>query len=108
MSIGRRPLWQQLVVVWLCAVLLSALLLRFDLRRPYKFFWLIPYPTWRTAIPIVVQFFRLRPLSATAVLGVPVAALLVSLALAIGAFARPHAPGRPASSSHSREQSNDR
>ena len=84
----QRPLWQQLVVVWFCAVLLSALLLRFELRRPYKFYWLIPAPSWRSVTPIVMQFFRLRPLSATAVVGVPVAALIVSLALAVGAFAQ--------------------
>jgi hypothetical protein len=94
--------------VWLCAVLLSALLLRFDLRRPYKFFWLIPYPSWRTVTPSVLQFFRLRPLSATAVVGIPVAALLLSLVLAVGEFARSRAPGGPASSSLSRAQSNDR
>jgi hypothetical protein len=104
----QRPLWQQLAGVWLGAVLLSALLLRLDLRRPYKFFWLIPYPSWRTITPMVVQFFRVRPVSATAVIGIPVAALIVSLALVGGAIARSRAPGGAAGLSVSREQSNDR
>ena len=103
-----RPLWQQLAVVWLGAVLLSALILRLELRRPYKFFWLIPYPSWRTVTPMIVQFFRLRPLSATAVIGVPVAALIVSLALAGNVFARSRAAGGAAALNVSREQSNDR
>jgi hypothetical protein len=77
----QRPLWQELAIVWLAAVLLSAMLLRLDTRRPYKFFWLIPYPDWRLVTPAVVQIFRMRPLSATAVIGIPVAALIISLAL---------------------------
>ena len=104
----QRRLWQQLLLVWAGAVLLSALLLRFELRCPYKFFWLIPYPSWRTVTPMVVQFFRLRPLSATAVIGVPVAALSASLALAGNAFARSRAAGGAAALSVSHEQSNDR
>ena len=104
----QGPLWQQLVVVWLGAVLLAALLLRFEPRRPYKFFWLIPYPSWRTITPMILQFFRLRPLSATAVIGVPLAALIVSLGLVGSAFARSRALGEPVRSSVPREQSNDR
>ena len=94
--------------MWLGALLLSAVLLRLDLRRPYKFFWLIPYPSWRTVTPMVMQFFRLRPLSATAVIGVPVAAFIVSLALGATAFARSRAPDGAGRMSISREQSNDR
>ena len=90
MSMLERPLWQQLVLVWLGAALLAALLLRRDPRRAGKFFWLIPYPNWRTVTPMVVQFFRARPLSATAVIGVPAAALIVSLALIGRALTRSH------------------
>ena len=104
----QRPLWRQLVVVWGSAVLLAALLLLVELRRPYKFFWLIPDPSWRAVTPIVVQFFRLRPVSATAVIGVPVAAAIVSLALMRAAFTRTHAMGGATGWSVSREQSNDR
>ena len=94
--------------MWAGAVLLSALLPRFELRRPYKFVWLIPDPSWRTITPMVVQFFRLRPLSATAVIGVPVVALIVSLVLVGAALTRTRALGAATGASVSREQSNDR
>ena len=104
----QHPLWKQLAVVWLGAVLLSSLLLRLELRRPYKFFWLIPYPSWRTVTSMIVQFFRRRPLSATAVIGVPAAAMVVSLALIGIAAARSRTPDNASGVSVSREQSNDR
>jgi formate-dependent nitrite reductase membrane component NrfD len=78
-----KPLWLQLLWLWLGAVLLAALLLAIDLQRPWKFFWLIPYPNPRLLLAAAVGFFRIRPLSATAVVGVPVVAILLTLGLCI-------------------------
>lgn len=104
----QRPLWQQIAVVWLGAVLLSSLLLRLEPRAPYKRFWLIPNLSWRTVTSIIVQFLRLRPLSATALIGVPAAALIVSLALVSVAVGRSRAPRRTSGFSLSHERSNGR
>ena len=83
MSFSKAPLWQQLSVVWSVALLLAAAILWFETRQPYKFFWLIPYPAWRTLWPAVVEFFQTRPLLAFALVGIPVVTILATLALCV-------------------------
>ena len=60
---------------------LAVLLLWLDSRDPYKFFWLIPYPSWRAWGPVVLELFRTRPLVATAVIAIPSVAIMATLAL---------------------------
>ena len=78
-----KSLRLQLAVVWGTAVLLAFVLLWLDSREPYKFFWLIPYPSWRAWAPVIPELFRTRPLIATAVIAVPVVTMLVTLALSV-------------------------
>ena len=81
MSAMRTPLWQQLLGIWFGAILLSGLLIWLDLQRAERFIWLFPYPSWRHVGSIVGNLFRLRPVLATALFGVPAIALLASLGL---------------------------
>ena len=83
----RTPLWQQLLGIWGAALLLSVLLVWLDTQRAEKFFWLFPYPSWRRIGPIVRDLFRLRPLLATALFGVPGLALLATVALCVARLA---------------------
>lgn len=78
------PLWKQLVVVWAGALALAVTLLVADLwfARPREYFWLLPYPTRiRDVLGLAGQIFRARPLTASAIVGVPVVAVLTSVAL---------------------------
>jgi hypothetical protein len=84
MLIRLGPLWRQLTVVWLTAVVLVAVLLALQFGgAPTKFFWLIPYPTWRTAPWMVLGLFRMAPL-----LGSAVTILTVAVLLTVGLCAR--------------------
>lgn len=83
----RTPLWQQLLGIWFGAILLSVLLVWLDMHRAEKFFWLFPYPSWRRIGSIVGDLFRIRPLLATALFGVPAIALLVTLGLCVARLA---------------------
>ena len=76
-----RGLLLPLAVLWIAGPALSALLLWIELRRAGKFFVLVPYPTWRTIVPLVGQLFAQRPLVAIAVVVVPVATLAATVAL---------------------------
>jgi hypothetical protein len=77
MSIQLAPLWRQLAIVWLTAVVLAALLLALQFGgAPTKFFWLVPYPTWRTAPWMALGLFRAAPLFGSALAVVALAALL--------------------------------
>jgi hypothetical protein len=81
MTFLRLTLWRQLVTLWGVTIFLAALLTWYDTRRP--FFWLVPYPTWRMIRPMIVEFFHVRPILATAMIGLPALALLASIALCI-------------------------
>lgn len=60
---GRTPLWRQLAVVWGGALVLSAALLFVGSRRPYEFFWLLPYPaSLASAWTTFAAVFREQPL----------------------------------------------
>ena len=87
---SQRGILFPLAVVWIAGVSLSALLLWIDLRRPWKFFWLLPYPTWRTVVPtavqLVAQLFAQRPLAAIAVVVIPLATLAATVALFVAAL----------------------
>ena len=87
MSFSKAPLWQQLLVVWSLALLSGAAILWFKTRQPYKFFWLIPYPAWRTLWPTVVEFFRVQPLLAFALVGLPVLTVVATLTLCVARLA---------------------
>jgi hypothetical protein len=81
MSCARVPLSQQLIGLWSSAIALAAGLAWLDQRRADKFVWLVPPPEWRRARPLVVELFRVRPIVAVALVGVPLAALLASVVL---------------------------
>ena len=81
MAFSQAPLWQQLLVLWSAALMLVAILLWVESRRTFKFFWLIPYPTWRALGRVMIELFRIRPLLATAIFGIPAATLIGTLAL---------------------------
>ncbi len=84
MLIRLAPLWRRLVVVWLTAIILFAVLLALQFGgAPTKFFWLIPYPTWRTAPWMVLGLFRTAPL-----LGSALTVLAVGAFLTVGLCAR--------------------
>jgi hypothetical protein len=83
MAFIHRALWQQLAFLWLGAILVAALLLLLDLRRPFAFFWLVPYPDWRLVWTGVFELFRVRPLTATAILAIPMGALLGTIGLCV-------------------------
>jgi hypothetical protein len=83
MAFMHRALWQQLAFLWLSAIIVAALLLLIDLRQPYKFFWLIPYPNWRFVWTGVLELFRVRPLAATAILAIPMVALVGTIGLCL-------------------------
>jgi len=81
----RRPLWKQLLVVWAAALALALLLLALDgwFTRPVKFFWLIPYQSdLRGWLRVLWPTFRSKPLTVGALVLVPAAALLATLAAA--------------------------
>jgi hypothetical protein len=87
MWFSSAPLWQQLLAVWSLSLLVAAGIVWFETRQPYRFFWLLPYPTWRSVWPVVIELFRLRPLLAFAVIGIPVLAAIVTLALCLAHLA---------------------
>ncbi len=87
MPFSKAPLWQQLLVVWSVALLMIAVILWFETRQPYKVFWLVPYPAWRTLWPAVVELFRIRPLLAVALVGIPLVTILTTLALCVARLA---------------------
>ena len=78
----------QLAVLWAAAVSLAVLLLWIDSRDPYKFFWLMPYPSWRAWGPIIPELFRARPLAATAVIAIPTVAIVTTLGLWVARLPR--------------------
>jgi hypothetical protein len=84
MWLSDTPLWQQLLILWGVAFAVIAALLWLDLRRPYDFFLLLPYPTWRIWVwwPTIAELFRMRPMLAIAV-AIPIVATLGSLALCV-------------------------
>ena len=61
--------------------MLDVLLLWLQFRRPFKFFWLIPYPNWRLVWPSVVTLCREYPLLGAALIGVPLASVVITLVL---------------------------
>jgi hypothetical protein len=80
------PVWKQLGLVWGAAIALASFLLLLDrvVNGPWQFFWLIPYPTLEVLPAYAaasVDFFRLRPLVATALLAIPLSALITTFAL---------------------------
>lgn len=77
----RAPLWRQLATLWVSALVLDALILWLQFRRPFKFFWMIPYPGWRHVWPSVIGMFREYPLLVLGTVGVPVLAILLTIAL---------------------------
>lgn len=83
MSIWRAPLWKQLAAVWLGALVLEVILLGLQYRRPFKIFWLIPYPSWRLVWPSVVGLFREYPLLGAALVGVPLLTIGITLVLSL-------------------------
>lgn len=76
------PLWKQLLILWGVALAVTAALLWLELHRPYNFFVLLPYPTWRIWVwwPVIAELCRARPMLAIAV-AIPIVATLASLAL---------------------------
>jgi hypothetical protein len=81
MSFSQAPLWQQLLMLWSVALLLCGILLWVESRRTFKFFWLVPYPSLRALGRVVMELFRIRPLLATAIFGIPAATFLGTVAL---------------------------
>ena len=85
----RAPLWQPLAVLWSATALAASILIWADLRRPFKFLGIIPYPP---SAPVVwelgVTAFRTRPVLATGVVAVPVLALMATVALCVARGAR--------------------
>lgn len=77
----RAPLWRQLATLWLSALVLDALLLWLQFRRPFKFLWIIPYPGWRLVWESIVGIFREYPLLVLGLLAVPLVAILLTIAL---------------------------
>ena len=70
---------KQLGLFWLGAVALAALLVGLGSlswpRGPWKFFWLLPYPSrWEVAWHLVRAAFTQRPLEATGLIAVPLLA----------------------------------
>jgi hypothetical protein len=57
------------------------LLLWLQFRRPFKFLWIIPYPAWRNVWPSIVGMFREQPLLVLGIVGAPVLAILLTIAL---------------------------
>lgn len=92
MAFLHRALWQQLAFLWLGAILVAALLLLLDLRQPFTFFWLIPYPDWRLVGTGVLELFRVRPLTATAILAIPMGALVGTIGLCVAKLPPSHRP----------------
>ena len=87
MSLLRAPLWQQLLLLWGAALLIASVLLWAETRQPYKFYWLVPYPSWRAWAPIIGELVPVRPLLAMALVGIPAVATLASLALCLARLA---------------------
>src|SRR6476620_3948078 len=84
MSFMRWPLWQQLMVVWLGVGAVAAVLLWNGTRRPWKFFYILPTASfWRAVPTLVVLLFRTRPVVATAVVALPLAGIVATLALLV-------------------------
>ncbi|AHG92900.1 hypothetical protein J421_5365 (plasmid) [Gemmatirosa kalamazoonensis] len=100
MSFQPAPLWKQLAALWVVTVALDVGLLWLQLHRLGKFYWLIPYPTWRLLWPDWGALFRAAPflgmvlilsllaLGATLALCAPAAASLVHRARPRGKQAR--------------------
>ena len=90
--IRNAPLWVQLLCVWGAAVVLALVLLALDgwFSRPFKFYWLIPYPApgLRGWIALLWPALRHRPLSAGGLLLVPTLAVLLTLGLLAARLAR--------------------
>jgi hypothetical protein len=82
---------KQLALFWLAAAFASATLVALGavlMPEPHKFFWLLPAPSGplgaaRLAIDVVWHFFSVRPFETTALVGVPAAALAVTIAWAL-------------------------
>ncbi len=80
--------WPQLLRFWLGSLVLAVALLVAHWRgRPFRFFWIVPYPAdLRTVRMLVALIFQKAPLVGVALLLVPVLVLLVTLYWAVRRF----------------------
>lgn len=80
--------WPQLLFFWLASLVLTAALLLAHWRgRPFRFFWLVPYPAGlRNLRMLIALIFQKTPLVAIALIIVPALTALVTLYWAVRRF----------------------